>query len=90
MKTNSNYRRLAWSYSNSPSLEDFINKKLGAKKLDHMNTIYCDICDQASIETEQEITKETFYCCTMCRDNNKEREIKNNNFNKEKVIDYKN
>jgi hypothetical protein len=33
MKTNSNYRRLAWSYSNSPSLEDFINKKLGAKKL---------------------------------------------------------
>ena len=32
MKTNSNYRRLAWSYSNSPSLEDFINKKLGVNK----------------------------------------------------------
>jgi len=33
MKSNSNYRRLAWSYSNSPSLEGFINKKLGSKKL---------------------------------------------------------
>lgn len=32
MKSNSNTRRLAWSYSNSPSLEDFINKKLGNNK----------------------------------------------------------
>jgi hypothetical protein len=55
-----------------------------------MNTIYCDICDQANVETKQEITKETFYCCSMCRDNNKDREIKDNNFDKEKVIDYKN
>jgi hypothetical protein len=90
MSSNLNRRRIALMVSGIPTLEDFINKKLGSKKLEYMNTIYCDICDQASIETEQEITEETFYCCTMCRDNNKEREIKNNNFNKEKVIDYKN
>jgi hypothetical protein len=29
---NNKYRRLAWSYSNSPSLEDYINKKLGVNK----------------------------------------------------------
>lgn len=56
----------------------------------NMNKIYCDVCDQASVETVQIITEETFYCCTMCRDNNKDREIKDNNFDEGCVIDYAN
>jgi hypothetical protein len=55
-----------------------------------MNKIYCDICDQANVETLEIPTEETFYCCTMCRDNNKDREIKDNNFKEDCVIDYKN
>jgi len=54
-----------------------------------INKIYCDICSQASVETLQIITEETFYCCTMCRDNNEDREIKDNNFYEDCVIDYK-
>lgn len=59
-------------------------------KIKTMNKIYCDICDQASVETLQILTEKTFYCCSMCRDNNKDREIKDNNFNEDYVIDYKN
>ena len=55
-----------------------------------MKEIYCDICDQANVETLEIPTKETFYCCSMCRDNNEGREIKDNNFIKDCVIDYKN
>lgn len=59
-------------------------------KIKTMNKLYCDICDQASVEMLETLTEETFYCCTMCRDNNKDREIKDNNFNEDYVIDYKN
>jgi hypothetical protein len=52
------------------------------------NIILCDICDQQSVETTQELTEKTFYCCTMCRENNVDRQIKNNNFDVSKVIDY--
>lgn len=55
-----------------------------------MNKIYCDICDQANVETSEVPTQETFYCCSMCRDNNEDREIKDNNFNEDCVIDYNN
>lgn len=52
-----------------------------------INTIYCTICNQSNITT-LESSINLFYCCTMCRENNKNRFIKNNKFNKNKVIDY--
>jgi hypothetical protein len=52
-------------------------------------TLYCSICEHAWIETT-ETRNDLFYCCTMCRDNEKERNIQDNNYQADKVIDYGN
>lgn len=48
--------------------------------------VYCSICDTANIETTETI--EVFYCCSMCRENHPERNIKENTFNENLVIEY--
>ena len=53
------------------------------------NIIYCSICESANIETI-ETKLNIFYTCSMCRDNEQERNIKENNFNTELVLDYSN
>jgi hypothetical protein len=56
------------------------------------NRIYCNLCESAYIETRQEITKDTFYCCNMCREyeNSNGAEVRVNNFDESKTLDYAN
>lgn len=51
--------------------------------------IYCGICESAWIETTEK-RKDLFYCCIMCRENEQDREIQDNNFEDDKVIEYGN
>jgi Pyruvate/2-oxoacid:ferredoxin oxidoreductase delta subunit len=55
-------------------------------------TIYCDCCDSAKVETTEVLTDESFYMCTICREycQHLDVDVKENNFKEEFVIDYSN
>jgi hypothetical protein len=57
-----------------------------------INILYCTICESAYIETTQELNSDIFYCCNICRDfeNANDVEVRVNNFDESKVIDYAN
>jgi hypothetical protein len=54
------------------------------------NRLYCTICESAYIETTQAITSDIFYCCNMCREfeNSNGVEVRLNNFDESKILDY--
>jgi Pyruvate/2-oxoacid:ferredoxin oxidoreductase delta subunit len=54
--------------------------------------IYCDCCESANVETAENITDESYYMCTICREycSHLDINVKKNNFKKELVIDYSN
>jgi|GEM_PF-4445825 len=56
------------------------------------HTIYCDCCELASVETTETPSAETFYMCRICREYcvHLDVEVKKNNFNEDKAIDYSN
>jgi len=55
-------------------------------------TIYCDCCESAKVETTEVVTDESYYICTICREycEHLDFAVKQNNFKKELVIDYSN
>ena len=57
-----------------------------------MQIIYCDCCQSAKIETTEILTTESYYMCTICREYKEEenKQVKENNFKEELVIDYSN
>lgn len=56
------------------------------------NIIFCDCCDFANVELSTPLPANAYYMCTMCRDYFKEIFVivKENNFNKDHVIEYSN
>jgi hypothetical protein len=57
-----------------------------------MKYIFCNCCETAKIETMETPNADTFYMCTICREycDHLDIIVRENNFNKENVIDYSN
>jgi CO dehydrogenase/acetyl-CoA synthase beta subunit len=71
---------------------EIIYERVYAEEEIETNRLYCTICESAYIETTQELNADSFYCCNMCREfeNSNDVEIRENNFDESKAIDYAN